>query len=138
MTIIHHVRCDACDRLLANGPTRQAAILTLTQDIAEPQSITNWHFCHQGCLASWLTKAARERAAAEKDRAERVKTMESIAGVAGSAKNVTIADLPEDLLASPAGHKGVKGDAAPDTGEDAPAAVPAPARKGGRKHANAN
>lgn len=64
MTITHHVHCDACNRMLANGPERQPALLALTQDIAEPPSITHWHFCHQGCLASWLTKAV-ERAAAK-------------------------------------------------------------------------
>lgn len=69
MTITHHVHCDACNRMLANGPERQPALLALTQDIAEPPSITHWHFCHQGCLASWLTKAV-ERAVADRGRAE--------------------------------------------------------------------
>lgn len=65
MTITHHVHCDACERMLGNGPARQPVILTLTQDVQEPASLTHWHFCHQGCLASWLTKAVKEHAAAK-------------------------------------------------------------------------
>lgn len=65
MTIVHQVRCDACDRMLANGPARQPAILTLTQDVHEPASLTHWHFCHQGCLASWMTKAVQRAVAGQ-------------------------------------------------------------------------
>lgn len=61
MSITQTVRCDDCDRLLAQGTERMPLIITMTVDLqaeGKPPRIHHLHFCKDACVGSWLTKQA--------------------------------------------------------------------------------
>lgn len=61
MSITQTVRCDDCDRLLAQGTERMPLIITMTVDLqaeGKPPRIHHLHFCKDACIGSWLTKQA--------------------------------------------------------------------------------